>query len=185
MIDTTKERLDQFLSDSAIKPTSIWEHAFLSPADIPFSADVRAACEVNYCGRYGKCWTCPPGAGDWQVLRDHFRTYEHAFVFTTCHSIEDSFDFEGMDEARRLHDLLDEALLTYLDDLKFPHELAGAGSCSLCTKCTYPDAPCRQPRRARRSMEACGMDVVALSKVCNIHYINGADTVTYFSVLFW
>lgn len=185
MTDTMKSRIDAFLADAGLHPTPIWEHAFIAPMEIPFSADVRAACEVNYCGRYGKCWTCPPGAGDWQVLRDHFRSYEHAFVFTTCHAIEDSFDFEGMDEARRLHDKLDETLLNYIADLPEPRELAGAGSCSLCEKCTYPDAPCRQPTRARRSMEACGMDVVALSRETGIHYINGADTVTYFSVLFW
>lgn len=185
MTDSMKKRIDIFLSDPTLQPTPIWEHTFLAPKDITFSADVRAACEVNYCGRYGKCWTCPPGAGDWQVLRDHYRTYEHAFVFTTCHRLEDSFDFEGMDEARCLHDKLDEALLSYIADLSAPHELAGAGSCSLCKECTYPHAPCRQPQRARRSMEACGMDVVTLARDTGIHYINGADTVTYFSVLFW
>ena len=67
-----------------------------------------------------------------------------------------------------------------------PHELAGAGSCTLCgDSCTYPKSPCRYPKRARRSMEACGMDVAALAKDCGINYINGENTVTYFSVLFW
>lgn len=67
-----------------------------------------------------------------------------------------------------------------------PHELAGAGGCSLCgDACTYPDAPCRHPDRARRSMEACGMEVTTLAKDCGIHYMNGENTVTYFSILFW
>ena len=34
-------------------------------------------------------------------------------------------------------------------------------SCGICKTCTYPDAPCRFPDRARRSMEACGIDVGA------------------------
>lgn len=179
-----QEKITALLNDPSLLPYPIWEHAMLSPKDITFSENVRKACEVNYCGRYGKCWTCPPGAGDWQVLRDHFREYEHAFVFTTKYDLEDSFDVEGMDEARVQHEAVDKAILALLEGEE-PHELAGAGSCKICEKCTYPDAPCRFPDKARRSMEACGMDVVSLSKDCGIHYINGADTVTYFSIIFW
>ena len=179
-----QEKITALLNDPSLLPYPIWEHAMISPKDITFSENVRKACEVNYCGRYGKCWTCPPGAGDWQVLRDHFREYEHAFVFTTKYDLEDSFDVEGMDEARVQHEAVDKAILALLEGEE-PHELAGAGSCKICEKCTYPDAPCRFPDKARRSMEACGMDVVSLSKDCGIHYINGADTVTYFSIIFW
>lgn len=176
--------LDSLLHDPSSLPYPIWESAFLSPSEIPFSEEVRKACEANYCGRYGKCWTCPPGAGDWQKLRDMFRSYEHAFVYTTKHELEDSFDVEGMDEGRKRHEELDEAILARIESDE-THLLAGAGSCSICAKCTYPDAPCRFPEKARRSMEACGMDVVHLAAKCGIHYINGTDTVTYFSVLFW
>jgi len=179
-----QEKITVLLNDPSLLPYPVWEHAMISPKDITFSENVRKACEVNYCGRYGKCWTCPPGAGDWQVLRDHFREYEHAFVFTTKYDLEDSFDVEGMDEARVQHEAVDKAILALLEGEE-PHELAGAGSCKICEKCTYPDAPCRFPDKARRSMEACGMDVVSLSKDCGIHYINGADTVTYFSIIFW
>ena len=179
-----QEKITALLNDPSLLPYPVWEHAMISPKDITFSENVRKACEVNYCGRYGKCWTCPPGAGDWQVLRDHFREYEHAFVFTTKYDLEDSFDVEGMDEARVQHEAVDKAILALLEGEE-PHELAGAGSCKICEKCTYPDAPCRFPDKARRSMEACGMDVVSLSKDCGIHYINGADTVTYFSIIFW
>ena len=181
---SVQEKITALLSDPSLLPYAIWEHAMISPKDITFSEAVRKACEVNYCGRYGKCWTCPPGAGDWQVLRDHFKAYEHAFVFTTKYDLEDPFDVEGMDEAREQHSAVDKAILALLEGEE-PHELAGAGSCKICEKCTYPDAPCRFPDKARRSMEACGIDVVNLSKDCGIHYINGADTVTYFSIIFW
>jgi predicted metal-binding protein len=39
----------------------------------------------------------------------------------------------------------------------------GAGACSLCEFCTYPDAPCRFPDKALSSMEANGLWV---SDVC-------------------
>ena len=31
---------------------------------IVFDRSFRKACEQNTCGNYGKCWTCPPDAGD-------------------------------------------------------------------------------------------------------------------------
>ncbi len=177
---TIQSAIKAFLAES---PVPIHEYAFLSPAAIPFSAEVRKACEDNYCGRYGKSWTCPPGAGDWQELAAHYQSYKNAFVFTTVHKIEDSFDFEGMDAASQVHRKAEEALLARLSPWLGQFELLGAGSCSICGECTYPDAPCRYPEKARRSMEACGIDVVALSRENSLHYVNGVNTVTYFSLL--
>jgi predicted metal-binding protein len=90
-----------------------------------------------------------------------------------------------MDEASKVHSEAEEALLAHIAPWAGQFELLGAGSCSLCEECTYPDAPCRFPEQARRSMEACGIDVVTLSKENNIRYFNGANTVTYFSVLLY
>ena len=42
MTDTMKSRIDAFLADAGLHPTPIWEHAFIAPMEIPFSADVRA-----------------------------------------------------------------------------------------------------------------------------------------------
>lgn len=177
--------LEKFVKNISEQPYPIYQYAFISPNDIPFTKEVRAACEANLCGRYGKSWACPPGAGDWETLRDHYRGYEHALVYTTKHDLEDSFDIEGMDEGRIQHERLDEAVLRLLSGQAGRYELSGAGSCAVCDKCTYPEAPCRHPEKARRSMEACGIDVVALSRSCGINYTNGANTVTYFSVVYY
>lgn len=188
--------LQEFLSDRTAQPYPIHEYAFLTPKDVPFTAEVRKACERNACGMYGTCWSCPPGAGDWEELRDHFHAYSHALVYTTKHDLEDSFDLEGMADGNKAHHQVDMALLQMLEDSQAvqalvtpeglrPYEMAGAEGCHLCASCTYPQAPCRHPTKARRSMEACGMDVVALARENGIHYMNGPNTVTYFSILFW
>lgn len=175
-----------FFADSTRPTVPAAEWILVTPKEIPFSGEVRAACEANLCGRYGKCWTCPPGAGDWQALREEYRSYSEALVFSTCHPLEDSFDLEGMDAGRAAHDALDEALLAFAKGaLLGRYVLLGAGSCSRCPTCTYPAAPCRHPELARRSMEACGIDVVALCRNLGLHYMNGQNTVTYFSVLFY
>ena len=178
-----RETVLELLSHEGL-PAPVCQTTEIAPQKITYAASVREACKANYCGRYGKCWTCPPGVGDWKKLRDHYLTYTHALVYTTRHEIEDSFDFEGMEEARKAHDALDELVLKAIEN-DVPHELCGAGSCTICQKCTYPDAPCRFPEKARRSMEATGIDVVTLAHDTGINYINGVNTVTYFSIIFW
>lgn len=180
-----EEKLRSFINDADAQVCPVWEYAFIKPSDITFAQSVRDACAANICGKYGKSWTCPPGVGDWQDLRDHFMTYSNVLVFTTCHTLEDSFDFEGMMEGKKAHDELDESILDLLADETDPYELTGVESCARCEKCTYPDAPCRFPHRARKAMEACGINVVKLAADCGIRYMNGQNTVTYFSAVFW
>ena len=168
---------------------ALWESAFLSADAVPFRAEVRAACEKNYCGCFGKCWNCPPGVGEWEALRDEFHRYGEAFVFSTRHLLEDSFDLDSMNEGRVSHERLARDLKKTLTEAGYTtradFELLGAGGCHICPVCSYPDAPCRHPELVFRSMEACGIDVVSLSASCGMHYINGENTVTYFSILFF
>ena len=86
-----------------ITPT-VHQIACIDPAQIPFSQEVVDACEKNYCGRYGKTWTCPPGVGHYEERRALCLSYKQAVVFTTTYPLEDSFDIEGMHRANELHE---------------------------------------------------------------------------------
>ena len=173
------------LLETFIEGNPVHESAFIEPEVIPFKAEVRKACEQNLCGMYGKCWTCPPGVGDWEQLRDKYHGYAHALVYSTRHELEDSFDFEGMADARQAHYKLDAHLMKVLRAAGADFSMLGAGGCSICPKCAYPDEPCRHPDLATPSMESTGISVVDLTKTVGMHYINGVNTVTYFSVIFW
>lgn len=183
-MDTSLQKtIDALLSTLPDTLPVIHESKWISPKELPFSAEVRGMCEVNRCGKYGTSWSCPPGCGDWESLRDEFYAYTAAFVFTTCHALEDSFDFEGMQEAAEAHHRLDDAIFRMMTDACVKYVHLGMGTCNLCKTCTYPDAPCRHPDKMRRPPEACGIDVCRMSQIIGIKYINGANTVTYFSVL--
>lgn len=161
----------------------IWQSAEIDADKLEFFDYVRDACKANYCGIYNKTWMCPPGVGEIADLMAKCRNYKTAFVFTTKSYLEDSFDIEGMTTARELHEALNTVLIDNLDHSKCM--ILGAGGCNRCNKCTYPDSPCRQPDKAIPSVEACGIDVMKLSKTCGINYINGENTVTYFSVVLY
>ncbi len=177
-----KSAVEAILRSPAL-PFAVHELAWLSPCDVPFCAEVRGMCESNRCGLYNKTWTCPPGVGDWETLRDECRSYTYALVFTTKHVLEDDFDFEGITNSGAVHKQLDRAIAEGLKDAGIAHHLYSAGGCNLCKQCTYPSAPCRFPDRVHRSMEACGIDVGALARACNLRYNNGPQTVTYFSMI--
>ena len=35
----------------------------------------RDMCAANYCGMYGKCWTCPPDVGEIEELMEKVRSF--------------------------------------------------------------------------------------------------------------
>lgn len=164
----------------AVAGERIWEYAELSTADIEFSEHVINACKANYCGKYNTCWGCPPAVGSLAALKAKYTAYPFAFVFTTKHAIEDSFDIDGMSAARLEHDKVEDAVRSVLPA---GSKVLGAEGCNVCKTCAYP-APCRFPDRMKTSVEAAGIDVVSLAKTANIGYTNGENTVTYFSLVF-
>lgn len=186
MTTTIEEALAHFAKTAAVCDMHVCEYTFVPPAEVPFSAEVRAACAENLCGQYGTCHTCPPGCGEWDVLAAKYRAYRGAFLYTTLHTLQGARDYAEMLRSGDDHRRMDDDLIDTLHDAGFSDfVLAGAGSCPVCKKCTYPDAPCRFPDKARSAMEALGIDVVALAAGRGITYDHGEGTVTYFSIVFY
>lgn len=157
------------------------EYAFLKAEEIPFRDYVVKACEQNYCGRYNKTWQCPPAVGDIKTLQEKCLRFKNALTFTTNHALEDSFDIDGMNQGRIVHEQITDKVISLFNGKNIL--VLSAEGCNLCEKCTYPNAPCRFPEKARSSVEAYGISVVELAGNCNIKYKNGVNTVTYFSLI--
>lgn len=157
----------------------------IEASDISFCRDFRKACEANSCGRYGRCWTCPPYVGDIDELIKTAKQYKYAVVYRTVSPLEDSFDIEGMLEAGKNHNSLSLKISECAKPLgNFLH--LSAGGCRICDRCAKEDdLPCRFPQKALCSLEAYGVDVSALAKTAGMPYIAGVNTVSYFgAVLF-
>lgn len=156
-------------------------------ADIPFRREFRAACEQNTCGRYGRCWMCPPDVGDIDAMMERAKGYRRALVYQTIGRLEDSFDIEGMESAAFSHNVLAQRLAQRLlpvlgeDVVKL-----GAGACHVCARCARMDErPCRYPERAIASLESYGIAVSELAALCGLNYINGSNSVTYFGAFLY
>lgn len=145
--------------------------------DLRFLPEVRAACEVNSCGRYGKSWSCPPACGSLEENERRARAFRWGVLLQTTGQMEDDFDIEVMIEAEQLQKKRFEAYCARLEGEEcLP---LGAGSCTICAQCTYPDAPCRFPERMRVSMEAFGLQVTDVCRAAETPYYYGPRTITY------
>ena len=175
--DLSRQVIDMGALKAAVVPVS----------DVRFEAVFRDMCKSNACGKYGRCWTCPPDIGTIDQLMEDAKSYSHILVYQTVGILEDSFDFEGMMEAGNKHNQLAQDVLKWSKSLPLARSLAlGAGGCRVCSVCAREtNEPCRHPDLAMSSLEAYGIAVSELAKTCGMKYINGPDTVTYFGCLFF
>ncbi len=118
---------------------------FLASSDIVTAAWVRIKCRFG-CGGYGKNLQCPPHTLSHSELREVLASYSLVLMI------------QGSPPGRDFHKkLLELEKRAFLDG--FHKALVfGAGPCPVCDSCPG-DPVCRNPEKARPSMEACGIDV--------------------------
>ena len=153
--------------------------------NVVLSEMFRDICKSNQCGKYGKCWVCPPELPDAAEVMAKIRSYEHVLWYQTVCQIEDSFDIEGMIEAGNRHVRLSQRLRDMVADLLPENALhLSCGGCRLCQRCAKEDGePCRMPEKAMSSLEGYCVDVYNTTKDTPLKYINGQNTVTYFGAI--
>jgi predicted metal-binding protein len=159
--------------DSLLKQAGIYQYGVIETKQIVFSDEVRSLCEANVCGKYGLTWACPPAVGKVDECKEKCLKYDSALVFSTKYDLEDSFDYEGMEyghkEFKRVCDKLADLVKERVSDFLL---LSNEG-CMRCSKCTYPNEPCRFPEMLSPSVESFGIRVDMLAKAAGINYING------------
>ena len=140
-------------------------------------------CAKTTCHMYGKTGPLPSQRilpSTLEECETQIHKYSHGILVQTVGKLEDSMDGEGMMEtgdAQRTFSTM-ETLLRPL----YPHMLPiGAGCCTRCTSCTYPQSPCRFPDKSFASMEAYGMLVTQVCRDNGLAYYYGPCTISYTS----
>lgn len=151
----------------------------LEVSSIHLYPEVRKMCEDNKCHLYNTNWACPPGCGTLTECEEKIKKYKRGIIVQTTGELEDSFDFEGMENIKNKQNLSLDKFIDKLHSLQIKMLPLGDGCCSLCEKCTYPEKECRFPDKAVSSMEAFGILVSDLCKLNNIKYYYGPKTLTY------
>lgn len=151
----------------------------LNVGALKFMPEVREMCASGRCQRYGTRWSCPPGCGTLEEAAERASGYRRGVLVQSTAEMEDDFDYPAMEALGRVHK---ERFYRLVEAVRreYPGCLPmGAGGCSLCEECTYPDAPCRYPDKAIPSMEAHGLMVSQVCEDSGVEYHYGRRTMTY------
>jgi len=159
----------------------------ISVSKLKFSPELRELCEQNACGKFAQNYACPPYVGEVDRLIEKLKEFQKAVIWQNVYPLEDSFDFEGMMDAQARHNSMTHAIAEkiYGEYGRSDALVLGAGSCALCETCAAQTSEsCRFPNKMLVSLEAYGINVAKIGDISNMKYINGKDTVTYFSGVF-
>ena len=179
---------DNIIND--VKNLGISAAAVFPVGDIVFDPVFRDMCKQNLCGRYGKNYMCPPAIGELDDLKHDVLSYANVILIQTIYPLEDSYDFEGMQDGQAVHTENIHKVRDYIETEKIKEnifydkmKILGAGGCMLCPKCGIIDGiPCRFPDKAVSSVEGYCMNVAHMTNSHGLKYINGENTVSYVAV---
>ncbi len=162
----------------------IIQYAWLSCSDIPFSENARMICQQE-CPRYGKSWSCPPGVGTVEECKARCMKFEGAFVFSTIAEVNDIMNMDETLATLKGHEEVTHEIVRILGQYTKETLPLSGDSCAACEKCTYPDAPCRQPGRMVSCIEGYGIIVPLLAEKAGIDFENGSNIVTWFGMVLY
>jgi predicted metal-binding protein len=148
-----------------------------------FRQDVREMCAADKCRSYGRSWSCPPATGSLETVSARAAGYRRGIIVQTTGSMNSDFDYSSIQDTGKKHKHNFETLVRQLRML-YPDCLPmGAGACTICSRCSYPDRPCRHPKRMFPSMEAYGLLVSDVCRSSGIEYNYGPLTMTFTSCI--
>ena len=155
----------------------------LNMQSLVFRPEVREMCAADKCRSYGRSWSCPPAVGSLEAIAKRASGYRRGILVQTTGMMKHDFDYHAIRDTNRRHDANFVTLVRQIRIL-FPGCLPmGAGACTICKKCTYPDRPCRHPKRMVPSMEAYGLVINEVCKASGLAYNYGSRTMTFTSCI--
>ena len=167
----------------AAMQSGMWQADFINTENLSFYPEMQDICKGNICRNYDTSWACPPAVGTTEECQKRVMQYKKMLLFSIKYDLEDSYDIEGMQNAllsfKGNVDIFDQKLKAFLSD----YLLLSNEGCGRCTKCTYPDSPCRFPEHLHHSIEGYGFNIYELANAANLKYNNGENTVTFFGGL--
>lgn len=153
----------------------------LNIASLVFMPEVRQMCNSDLCHSFNKNWMCPPAIGTLESAAERVKEYNFGMIVQTTAVMEDEFDYETIQSTEKKHK---DNFFKLITELKKNYSYIlpmSAGTCSICSKCTYPDQPCRFPDKAIGSMESYGLWVSKVCEMSSIPYYYGKNTLTFTS----
>ena len=150
---------------------------------LEFRQEVREMCSADRCRSYGKNWSCPPAAGSLEMIHTRAAGYTRGIIVQTKGDLSDDFDIASIRDIHVRHCKSFDALVRQIRTVRPGCLPMGAGACTRCRRCTYPDRPCRHPDKLFPSMEAYGLLVSDVCIRSGLEYNYGPGTMSFTSCI--
>lgn len=147
--------------------------------------EVREMCAADRCGKWGKCWSCPPACGTIEQAAAQIGRFSRGILVQSTAALADEFDYDGIQALSREHARRFAGLARQMRLLCTWTLPLSAGPCLVCRRCTCPDRPCRYPSRRISAMEAYGLLVSEVCLRSGLAYNYGPGTMTYTSCILY
>jgi predicted metal-binding protein len=147
---------------SHLKENGATEAQFIPVENVIVDERVRLKCQIPLCDSYNRNLMCPPHVPPVAEFRQALGLYSRAILIQISASM-DEVAGDVFVPANKLHELVNLGEKEAFEaGYRFATGLIG-GCCRLCDECVAvnPGAKCRFPFKARPSMEAMGIDVIA------------------------
>lgn len=129
------------------KAAGFTEASYFDPQKLCFddAETLREACKADDCGMYGRFWTCPPGVGSIEKVKNKVLSYHRGLVLQLLtEAISVTFQPELFSEVSSgfndMTKLVKEELAKEVGADIF---LLGMSGCTYCKHCSYPKEKCR------------------------------------------
>lgn len=168
---------------------ALWElplvqYCWLQTDEIPFSERVRVICREE-CPRYGTSWSCPPGVGTVEQCRNRCMEYEGAFIYSTIAEVTDITNMEETLATRSGHESVTRRIREIFRKNDMDTLALSGESCHICSRCGYPEEPCRFPEKMIPCVEGYGIVVPLLAEKTGMVFENGSNVVTWFGMILY
>jgi predicted metal-binding protein len=156
-----------------LKKKGASEVKLIYATDVIVDERVRLKCQIPICETYGKNLMCPPFMPSVAEFRAALARYDRALILQLKIPLRKKpkgKTREIFDPQRVLHELVNMGeRLCFEAGFRFATGLIG-GCCRLCKECVAVEMEgfCRHPFRARPSMEAMGIDVIATAEKADL-----------------
>ena len=173
-----KERVEQALCELPLS-----QYAWISTSELVFTERVRKICESE-CPLYNRSWACPPAVGSVEACRARCLAFDEALLITSVTEVSDIANLEETLATRAPHEALTRRAAEILKEQASEIYVLSTEACAICTRCAWPDGPCRHPEQMYPCVESHAILATALAEKHGIEFYGG-NLVTWFSLLFF
>lgn len=179
MSDIDRNELERQLAE-----LPLYQYEFLKTQELTFTEKVRSICRTE-CPMYNQSWACPPAVGSVEECRARCMQYSSVLAVSTITEVSDIASIDEALSTRAPHEALTHEIDAMVRAWSGGETMAlSTEACAICTRCAWPDAPCRHPDQMYPCVESHGILVTALADRLGISFFNG-NLVTWYSLIFY